>query len=136
MTLSWDVEPILRASVFSEVHTGSPPFACQLFPRLSSLSLSQKWQWRTNLVPNAFSLIAPYVTHLGHGNFGFCLCVFREGNGKKPVEEESRDEESPVLGAHSCSLHPSRSQDTQKGTGYQDPSQFTFSVHSIIWLNG
>lgn len=31
MTLSQDVEPILRASVFWEIHTGSPPFACQLF---------------------------------------------------------------------------------------------------------
>ena len=87
------------------------------FPRLSSPSLSQKWQWRTNLVPNALSLIAPYVTHLSHSNFGFCLCVLREGNGKKPTEEETRDEGSPVLGARGCSLHPSRSQDMQRGQG-------------------
>ena len=106
------------------------------FPRLSSLSLSHKWRWRTNLVPNALLLIAPYVTHSGHGNFGFCLCVFREGNGKKPTEEETRDEGSPVLDACGCSLHPSRSRDMQKGAGYQDPPQFTSLVHSIIWLNG
>lgn len=61
------------------------------------------------MVLNALLLIAPYVTHLGHGSFGFCLCVFREGNGKKPTEEGTSDVGSPALGASSCPLHPGRS---------------------------
>lgn len=89
------------------------PCACYLlhncFPRLSSLSLTEKWQWRTNLVLNALLLIAPYVTHLGHGSFGFSLCVFREGNGNKPTEEATSGVGSPARGASSHTLFPGRS---------------------------
>lgn len=75
MTLDHDTEPILRAFLLQEVPTVPAVLLHNSLPRLSFLSLSEKWQWRTNLVLNAVLLIAPYVIHLGHGSFGFFLCL-------------------------------------------------------------
>lgn len=83
---------IMRLSSFSEPSswenfTPCPSFLlCNCFPKLPSLLLSEKWQWRTNLALNALLLTAPYVTHLGRGSLGFCLCVFREGTDNQPTE--------------------------------------------------
>ena len=50
------------------------------------------------MILNALLLIVPYGTHSGHSSFGFCLCVFREGDENKPREEGTSDVGSLALG--------------------------------------
>lgn len=90
------------------------------------------------MVPNALSLIAPYVTHLGHSNFGFCLCVLREGNGKKPTEEETTRWEAQVAIATVAVSIPVGHKICKRGQGTKGPTPvYLFSPfnYPVTWLN-
>lgn len=58
------------------------------------------------MVLNALLLIAPYVTHLGHGSFEFFLCVFGKENENEPIEKWIMlwEAHSPCLHLHPPSL--------------------------------
>ena len=98
VSLHHDTEPTHRGFLQGQVHTGLQLLLCDFVPSLSSLSFSKKWQWRTNLILNGLLLIVPYGIHSGHSSFGFCLCVFREGDENKPREEGTSDVGKPSSG--------------------------------------